>query len=64
VGNRRRIILGKHSGSSGLKFALGKVGLEISDIDTKKVLEEVKKQGEKKGRVSYKDLIKICKKVC
>jgi len=63
VGNRRKIILGKHSGTAGLKFALSRIGLELSDDVMKKVLEEVKKQGEKKGKVSYKDLIKICKEV-
>ncbi len=59
VGNRRRIMLGKHSGLAGLKDALGKMEVRLSEEEITGLLEEVKRLGERKGTVTNADLRRL-----
>ncbi|QLH75756.1 MAG: homoaconitate hydratase [Methanomassiliicoccales archaeon] len=52
VGNRRHILMGKHTGLTYVKKRVEDLGLKASDNQLSRILNEVKNLGEKKGRVS------------
>ena len=64
VGNFRRIALGKHSGSYGLKVMLNERGLTLSDEQLKKVLDEIKAEAERGCHVSVDQAVEIARRVC
>lgn len=63
VGNRRRIILGKHSGRHVVETKLKELGIEVNDEELDIIMNKVKELGERKGEVKDDDLIKIIFKV-
>jgi isopropylmalate/homocitrate/citramalate synthase len=52
VGNKRHILMGKHTGMTYVKKRVEDLGLKASDEQLDCILNEVKTLGEKKGRVS------------
>jgi methanogen homocitrate synthase len=52
VGNRRRILMGKHTGMTYVRKRVDDLGMKASEEQLASILNEVKKQGQKKGRVS------------
>lgn len=62
VGNKRRFILGKHSGIFFVKYKLEKKGIKLEEEKLEKILMEVKIRGEENGFVSEKDFWNIVKK--
>jgi len=61
VGNRRRLMLGKHSGGAYIRKRLEERGIEASEEQVAHILQKVKALGEVKGRVSdtdFEDLVK------
>ena len=63
VGNRRHLILGKHSGAHYIKKRLEDLGIESSDEQVAQILAKVKALGEVKGRVSDSDFEDLVKEV-
>jgi len=61
VGNRRHLILGKHSGAHYIEKRLEDLGIDASEEQVTLILAKVKALGEVKGRVSdadFEDLVK------
>ena len=52
VGNRRRLVLGKHSGTAIVKSRLAERGVSPSQERICDIVREIKKLGEMQGRVS------------
>ncbi len=46
VGNRRRIVFGKHSGAQGLAMVLGEKDIELEDDALRELLDWIKERGE------------------
>ncbi|HIQ31979.1 MAG TPA: 2-isopropylmalate synthase [Methanothermococcus okinawensis] len=63
VGNRRRIILGKHSGKAALKYKLDLMGVTLSEEEFEKVYERIKNLGDLGKYISDVDLKTIIKEV-
>jgi isopropylmalate/citramalate/homocitrate synthase-like protein len=63
VGNKRHLILGKHSGAHYIKKRLEDLGIESSDEQVDQILAKVKALGEVKGRVSDSDFEDLVKEV-
>jgi methanogen homocitrate synthase len=63
VGNRRHIVMGKHSGATYLKKRLDDLGLEANEDELARILNKVKSLGEKKGRVSDAEFKAIAEEV-
>lgn len=63
VGNRRRIILGKHSGRKALKYKLDLMGINVSDEQLNKIYERVKEFGDLGKYISDADLLAIVREV-
>lgn len=59
VGNRRHILLGKHTGLNYIRKRVDEIGLLATDEQLAEVLERVKMLGEIKGRVSDLELREI-----
>lgn len=60
VGNHRDLVLGKHSGLSYVTNRLRWEGIEVDALQSRAVLEEVKRVGELKGRVddeTFRDIV-------
>lgn len=62
VGNKRRLVLGKHSGKSVVKERLEEKGVEATDEQVCDILREIKVIGEEKGRVSGREFWEVVKK--
>lgn len=62
VGNRRRLVLGKHSGKTVVKDRLEEKGIEATEEKICDILREIKTIGEKKGRVSNREFWEVVKK--
>lgn len=63
VGQKRRIILGKHSGCRAVKAKLDSCGLEVSNDKLLKIVEEVKKSREEGKYINddvFKEIVKKC----
>jgi isopropylmalate/homocitrate/citramalate synthase len=63
VGNRRRLVLGKHSGTAIVKSRLGEKDIEASQEQICDVVRAIKKAGEDHGRVSDDEFWKIVAEV-
>ena len=63
VGNRRRIILGKHTGHTMIDHKLEKLGLSLDDFEKEVLLEKIKDLGEKKGVITDDEFIRIVNRV-
>lgn len=50
VGAKRKLLVGKHSGSSIIKYKLDKMGFKITDADAKNILDTVKTESAKLKR--------------
>jgi methanogen homocitrate synthase len=62
VGNRRRLVLGKHSGKTVVRDRLKEKRIEASEEEVCDILREIKAIGEQKGRVSNREFWKVVKK--
>jgi methanogen homocitrate synthase len=63
VGNRRRLILGKHSGTAIVKVRLEEMGLDASQDQICDIVRAIKRAGEDHGRVSDFEFFKIVEDV-
>lgn len=63
VGNKRKLLLGKHSGIAIIKKKLAEHDLDLPIKQIEKILNEVKKQGEQKGKVNDDEFLGIVKKL-
>jgi hypothetical protein len=63
VGGTRRLASGKHSGSAGIKAALGDMGLTPNDEQLQDIFERVKTVGDKGKLVTDADLLAIAESV-
>ncbi len=54
VGNKRRLVLGKHSGKTVVRDRLKEKGITVTEDDICTILRKIKTIGEEKGRVSNK----------
>ena len=52
IGNKRHLIMGKKTGLNYVRKRVEELGLAATEEQLAKILCEVKKTGEKKGRVS------------
>lgn len=59
VGHRRRFIVGKHAGRSGLKKVLAEAGLEPSGEDLSEILKKVKSMSSNGNKLSEADIYAI-----
>ena len=62
VGNKRRLVLGKHSGKTVVKDRLKEKDIEASEEEVCDILREIKAIGEQKGRVSNRKFWEVVKK--
>ena len=63
VGNRRHLLLGKHSGATYIKKRLEDLNVKASEEQVGQILIKVKALGEIKGRVSDADFEELVKEV-
>jgi D-citramalate synthase len=63
VGRERRIVMGKHAGSTSVRLALRELGLEATDEQLHDVLKRIKELGDKGKRVTDADLQAIAETV-
>ncbi|HTY47926.1 MAG TPA: homocitrate synthase family protein [Methanomassiliicoccales archaeon] len=63
VGNRRHLLLGKHSGATYIRKRLDELSIEATDDEVARILQKVKALGEIKGRVSDADFEELVKEV-
>jgi len=63
VGNRRRIILGKHSGRKALKYKLDLMGIDVNEDQLNKIYEKIKEFGDLGKYISDADLLAIIREV-
>jgi len=63
VGNKRRILMGKHTGMTYVKKRVEELGLSASEEQLACILNDVKTLGEKKGRVSDEEFKLIVAKI-
>ncbi|ACX72384.1 isopropylmalate/citramalate/homocitrate synthase [Methanocaldococcus vulcanius M7] len=63
VGNRRRIILGKHSGRKALKYKLDLMGIKVNEDQLNKIYEKIKEFGDLGKYISDADLLAIIREV-
>lgn len=62
VGNKRRLVLGKHSGKTVVRDRLKEKGIEATEEEICDILRDIKVIGEQKGRVSKKKFWEVVKK--
>jgi len=63
VGNKRRIVLGKHSGRRIIELKLKELGIEMDEDEIRDLVRRVKIEGERKGMLSDDELIKMAMEV-
>jgi isopropylmalate/homocitrate/citramalate synthase len=63
VGNQRRIIMGKHSGTRMIEAKLSEQGISASKMDLENILEKVKNRGEMNGSVDNNEFWDIVNSV-
>lgn len=59
VGRRRRIVLGKHSGSASVEAALQEMGYTFETSQLKEIVQRIKKMGDEGHRITDADLMAI-----
>ncbi|UCF07442.1 MAG: homoaconitate hydratase [Thermoplasmata archaeon] len=62
VGNKRQLVLGKHSGKAVVKERLAEKGIEATENQVCDILRDIKIIGEQKGRVSNRKFWEIVDK--
>jgi methanogen homocitrate synthase len=62
VGNKRKLVLGKHSGKTVVRDRLEEKGIEATEEEICDILREIKVIGEQKGRVSSREFWEVVKK--
>lgn len=63
VGARRRLVLGKHVGSTGVAAKLKELGIEVSKEQAKEITKKVKDLGDKNKKVTEEDLAALAQDV-
>ncbi len=63
IGRERKIVLGKHAGSSSVTLALKELGLDVDDSQMNEILGRVKELGDHGKRVTDADLQSIAEVV-
>jgi methanogen homocitrate synthase len=63
VGNKRRIVVGKHTGKKALQYVIAELGYKLTRDELCEVLEDVKRRCEVKKSVSEEDLENIIRGV-
>ncbi|WP_423792360.1 (R)-citramalate synthase [Methanocaldococcus indicus] len=63
VGNKRRIILGKHSGRKALKYKLELMGIKVSEEELNRIYEKIKTLGDLGKYITDHDLMVIVNEV-
>ncbi len=63
VGRRRKLVAGKHAGTSGIKTELEEVGIHPTKEQLKEIVERVKNLGDKGKLVTDADLLAITRAV-
>ena len=63
VGNKRNLVIGKHSGKRFIKHILKDQGIEFDDNTLTNIVTEVKQLGEKTGAINFNDLTQIINKI-
>ncbi len=63
VGRKRRILLGKHSGSAAVEAALHEMNYRPEEVQLKEILKRIKTLGDQGKRVTDTDLIAIAEAV-
>ena len=63
VGHKRKFIIGKHVGTSGLKSRLKELGLDCNDEHLKEIFDKVKELGDKGKSVTDTDLEAIAEQI-
>jgi 2-isopropylmalate synthase len=63
VGQRRRLVVGKHAGRHGIKQALAEAGLNPSDSELTEIVQRVRAAGAKGKQVMSADLFAIAETV-
>jgi len=63
VGNKRRILLGKHTGHTIIDHKLETMGLSLNGFEKNILLEKIKDLGEKKGIVTDEEFIELVDKI-
>jgi len=63
VGFKRRLAVGKHAGTHGIKAVLESMGLKPSDAEVKEIFERVKRIGDKGKKVTDADLLSVAENV-
>lgn len=62
VGNKRKLVLGKHSGKTVVRERLEEKGVIATEKEICDILREIKVIGEQKGRVSSREFWEVVKK--
>jgi isopropylmalate/citramalate/homocitrate synthase-like protein len=63
VGQRRRIVLGKHSGAHAVAKSLSELGISVDGDQLSKIVARIKELGDEKKSVSEDDLLAIVESV-
>ncbi|MEM2885467.1 MAG: 2-isopropylmalate synthase, partial [Thermoproteota archaeon] len=63
VGQRRRIVLGKHSGAHAVAKSLSELGIKVDEEQLSKILAKIKELGDDKKSVGEDDLLAIVESV-
>jgi len=63
VGHRRKLVVGKHAGTAGLRKVIEDLGFRISDDELRQIFSIVKNIGDKGKRILDADLIAIVESV-
>ncbi|MDH7491612.1 MAG: 2-isopropylmalate synthase [Methanolinea sp.] len=63
VGRKRRILLGKHSGSAAVEAALAEMDIHPDEAQLREILKRIKDLGDKGMRITDNDLIAIAEAV-
>jgi D-citramalate synthase len=63
VGRERRLVLGKHAGRAGVRAALDEHGVDVTDDELARVVERVKRLGDRGKRVTDADLLAVAEEV-
>ncbi|MEM2466218.1 MAG: 2-isopropylmalate synthase [Candidatus Bathyarchaeia archaeon] len=63
VGRTRRLVVGKHAGSKGIKAALNEMGIFPNEEQLKEIFAKVKMLGDKGKKVTDSDLVSIAEAV-
>lgn len=63
VGHKREIIIGKHTGSHGIRFILNKMGMYPEESQLKEILEIIKKLGNTKEKITDIKLKEVAESV-